>query len=348
MSVDVNDGDRQVYERELQGFLPAKIFDAHVHVFDHTCMVADRQCAPRSVAAKFGGCFTMEQCRGWAAALLPEQEFYLNSFGMPSYDYDRDASAAYSGAIADNRHSFAMALVAPRDDREAVIRRVEANRLIGYKPYLDFVEGKPKAEITIFDMLPAAQMEVADERGLAIMLHIPRRQRLADRVNQAQMVEICRRYPRTRIIFAHIGRAYYLQNVMGMLDGIAGCANAYVDTAMVNHEGVLEYTFRNFPRERIVFGSDAPVACLHGKSVEVNNQYAYLMAEDYEIGTSIHDERHAVSFTTFYYEQLRGIKLAAERAGLSRGEIEGILFNNAMGLFRAVAEHNYGSRRDCV
>lgn len=342
MTIDITEADRRVYEREMKGFLPARIFDAHVHVLDRSCLKPGYQFPPRSIWAKFGGVFTLEQCLAWARAILPDQEYHLNSFGNPSFDSDLDASAAYSGRIADNRRSFAMALVAPRDSREAVIRRVEENRLIGYKPYLEFVEGKRKADITIHDMLPAPQMEAADERGLAIMLHIPRPERLTDPVNQTQMVDICRRYPRTKIIFAHIGRAYYLQNVIGMLDGIAACPNAYVDTAMVNHEGVLEYTFRNFPRDRILFGSDAPVACLHGKSVEINNQYAYLMAEDYEIGTSIVDTRHAVTFTTFFHEQLRGIKLAAERAGWSRSEVEDFFFNNAHRLFTAVAERNYG------
>jgi hypothetical protein len=149
-----------------------------------------------------------------------------------------------------------------------------------------------------------------------------------------------------KIIFAHIGRAYYLSNVIGFLDGIAACPNAYVDSAMVNHEGVLEYTFRNFPRNRILFGSDAPVAFLRGKSVEINNQYAYLMGEEYAIGTSIHDARHAVSFTTFFYEQLRGIKLAAERAGWSGREVEDFFFNNASRLFLEVAARNCGSRKD--
>ena len=110
---------------------------------------------------------------------------------------------------------------------------------------------------------------------------------------------------------------------------------------MVNHADVLEYTFRHFPRDRILFGSDAPIACLPGKSVEINNQYAYLMGEDYEIGTSIYDAQHAVTFTSFFYEQLRGIKLAAARAGLSRDEVEGILFNNAHRLFADVAQRNY-------
>ncbi len=343
MTVDVRDTDRQVYEQELKGFLPARIFDAHVHVLDPSCLVPGYQHPPRHVFSKVGGVFTHAQCMAWAKALVPEQEFHYNGFGLPSYDSDRDASAAYCGRITDNRHFFGMALVSPRDSREAVTRRVVENRLIGYKPYLEFVEGKPKADITIDDMLPAAQMEAADARGLIVMLHIPRPERLTDPVNQAQMVALCRRYPGAKIIFAHIGRAYFLQNILGMLEGIAACPNAYVDTAMVNHEGVLEYTFRNFPRDRILFGSDMPIACLHGKSVEVNNQYAYLMGEDYAIGTSLYDADHAVTFTTFFHEQLRGIKLAAERAGLSRTEIENVFFNNASRLFTAAAVRNYGA-----
>ncbi|MDC0935562.1 amidohydrolase family protein [Pirellulales bacterium] len=336
-----SDTDRQIYEQELCDFLPAKIFDSHIHMFDRSCLVPGFEFPPQNVFQKFAGTFTIEQCQEWIQALLPQQEFHLNSFGYPSYDSDLDASAVYSGRISDNRRYFGMALVSPRDSVEAVTRRVEDNQLIGYKPYLEFVEGKPKDEITIEDMLPAGQMQVADERGLAITLHIPRSTRMADPVNQTQMVEYCRRYSNIRIIFAHVGRAYSLNYVIGLLDAIADCPNAYIDTAMVNHEGVLEYAFHNFPRDRILFGSDAPIAFLIGKSVEINNQYAYLMGEDYEIGTSIYDAKHAVTFTNFFYEQLRGLKLAAKRAQLSASEIEDLFFNNSSRLFTEVAERNY-------
>jgi hypothetical protein len=230
-----------------------------------------------------------------------------------------------------------MALVSPHDSIASVQTRIIANRLVGYKPYLNFVDWKKKDEITIFDMLPDEQMEYANANELAVTLHIPRPDRLADPVNQQQMVELCSRYPLTKIIFAHIGRAYYLQNAIGCLSGIAECPNAYIDTAMVNHEGVLEYAFNNFPRERILFGTDAPIALLRGKSVEINNQYAYLMGEDYQIGSYIYDAGHAVEFTLFYYEQLRAIKLAAGRAGLSSAEIENIFWGNAFRLFSQTA-----------
>ncbi len=342
MSIDYTDADRRVYERELRGFLPEKIMDAHIHIFDQSCLNEGAKFSAQNVFHKFGGVFSFEQCLKWAGKWLPDQRFHLNCFGQPSFESDLEASADYCGKISDNKRYFGMALVSPHDSAEAITRRVERNHLIGYKPYLDFVDWKEPRDITIGDMLPAPQMEAADARGLAVMLHIPRGERLADPVNQRQMVELCQRYPRTQIIFAHIGRAYYLSNVTGFLEGIAACPNAYIDTAMVNHEGVLEYAFKHFPRERILFGSDAPIAFLRGKSVEINNQYAYLMAEDYAIGSSIFDAHQAVTFTSFYYEQLRGIKLAAERSDLDRVEIENLFFNNAQRLCLSVAGNNYG------
>ena len=344
MSVDFNECDRLIYERELRGFLPARIFDAHVHLFDRSCLRPETRFTDNHFYQKVGGAFSLEQYLDWVEELFPEQTFHVNAFGHPTYESDLEASAVFSGRCSDNRRFFGMAMVSPRDTAEEVVRRVTDNKLIGYKPYLTFVEGKAAGDITIFDMLPADQMQAADERGLAVTLHIPRAGRLADPVNQRQMVELCKRYPRAQIIFAHIGRAYYLSSVVGFLDGIAACPNAYIDTAMINHEGVLEYAFRKFPRDRILFGSDAPIALLRGKSIEVNNQYAYLMGENYAIGTSVFDAGRAIDYTTFFYEQLRGIRLAAERAALSSAELDDFFFNNADRLFRAVAQPYFAGK----
>lgn len=342
MAVDANPADRLIYEQELRSFLPEKIFDAHVHLFEESSIPPDYQFPPKSCFRKFGGRFRMEDYRDNVEALLPDQTVYLNHFGFPEAEFDRDNAAIYTGTASDNRRSYGMAIVSPRDGIAEVVNRIARNRLIGYKPYAGLVDGVPSEDITIADMLTPEQMGYANENGLAVTLHIPRDGRLADPVNQRDMVEICRRYPHAQIVFAHIGRAYYLRSVIGFLDGIARCPNAFIDTAMVNHEGVLEYAFRNFPRERILWGSDAPVAFLRGKSVEINNQYAYLMGEDYQIGTSLFDANGTVEFTFFLYEQLRGVKSAAAGVGLSRLEIENIFFGNACRLFSSIAKNlNY-------
>lgn len=328
--------DHRIYEKEFRDWLPKKIFDSHVHVFDESNFQADYKLPERSCYQKFNGTFTLEQCLDIVDALLPDQEFSMNCFGSPHAKADLDAACKYIGQIADNKRIFGMALVSPKDDIKTVKHRINDYSLVGYKPYHNFVDWMDYEAVTIFDMLTPEQMEFANEKGLAITLHIPKAARLADPDNQKQMVEICQRYPNAKIIFAHIGRAYFMNNIIGFLDKISKCENAYMDTAMVNHPGVLEYTFNNFPRERIVFGSDAPIAFLRGKSLEINNQYAYLMGEDYAIGSTIYDTNKIVQFTTFFYEQLRGIKEATSKAGFSRKELEDFFYNNIYNLLTGI------------
>jgi hypothetical protein len=197
-------------------------------------------------------------------------------------------------------------------------------------------------------MLPAAQMELADGLGLVIMLHVSRPLRLADPDNQREVCELADRYPRANIVLAHIGRAYYLSSVVGHLERIRERPNVYVDLAMLNHWEVLEYLFRRFPRERILFGTDMPVSCLGGKSVEINDQYAYVVERDLRIGSMIWDAEGVIEFTTFYYEELRAIRKAAERVGLTRQEIEGVFFRNAMTLLNGVARRLTAAPRNAA
>jgi len=48
-----NANDRQIYEREFRDWLPKKIFDSHVHVFDETNFKADYEMPEKSCFQKF-------------------------------------------------------------------------------------------------------------------------------------------------------------------------------------------------------------------------------------------------------------------------------------------------------
>ncbi len=335
--------DVRIYEEELREWLPPRILDVHVHVFERTCFPAEYRFPPKSCYRKFGCRHTLEQCLEISRILLPDMEFGMLCFGTPERSANREKASAYTGSVCDNKRIFGLTLVSPEDTVAEIEERIQRDRLIGYKPYHNLVAWKEAEAVTIPDMLPDEQMRLANDLGLAITLHIPRAGRLADPDNQEEMVALCERYPNAQIIVAHIGRAYFRRNVVGMLDELARRPNAWLDTAMVNHPGVLEYAFTHFPKERILFGSDAPVAWLRGKSVEINHQYAYLMGEDYAIGTSIHDAHHAVEFTFFYYEMLRGIREAAAKAGLSPKDVEGLFHTNAHTLLSGIAARLFGA-----
>jgi hypothetical protein len=262
--------------------------------------------------------------------LLPEQKFTFTGFGCPNHATDR---SQVPGPLEEG--DFTEVLLSPEDPAEVVQERVEKTGSIGVKPYLNYAAKfykKTAAEVEIKDMLTPSQLAYLDKAKLAITLHIPRPDRFSDPVNRSQMLELCEKHPDIKFIFAHIGRAYFMRGIHeAHIEDFIKFPNAYFDTAMINHAGVLKYTFDHFPAERILFGSDAPIALLRGKSVEINHQYAYLMGEDYNIGTAICDTDHVVDFTTFYFEQLRAIIEATPADALEK-----VLYSNAQKLFNEV------------
>ena len=330
MSILQNEMDSRIYREELQSRLPGRIHDCHAHLWERSAFPADFKIPPQSYMNRFGGEFTPELFRKVMKELLPEQQFTFTAFGCPDHYTDR---SKVPGPLAEG--DFSEVLLSPADPAEVIQERIEKNGCIGVKPYLNYAAEfyqKTANDVEIKDMITPEQLDYLNRSKLAVTLHIPRPGRFSDPVNRRQMLELCEKYPDIKFIFAHIGRAYFMQGIFeAEIEEFIQYPNAYFDTAMINHEGVLKYTFDHFPAERILFGSDAPIALLRGKSVEINNQYAYLMGENYAIGTSIIDTGHAVEFTTFYFEQLRAILNATPADALEK-----VLYSNAQKLFNEV------------
>jgi hypothetical protein len=220
------------------------------------------------------------------------------------------------------------------DTPEALRMEVEGGRFLGLKPYLNYVRKEDPNQVEIHEMLPAWAMDIVNELGLIVMLHIPRKQRLADPLNQRQIVEVCERYPRAKIVLAHIGRAYYVKNIVRHLDDLKDIPNLYFDLAMLNNWEVLEYLFREVVPEKILYGTDAPIAWAPGKSVEINDQYTYVTPVPWEL--SISDDHKKLQFTSFVYEELRAIRKAIERVGLGRDFVEGLFYGYGTALLDEV------------
>ena len=315
----LTDTDRKVYETELRDRLPDRIFDAHVHLLEKKDFPAGFQFKPKAVFGYFQGEFSVQDWEEFLPHLLPGKEVYYNAFNLPHNEVDRNATP---------RCRFNMSLISPRDPVEQLQSRMEKSRSIGVKPYW-YYSGKSAAETQIMDMMTAAQLKMLNDRKAVVTFHIPRPGRFEDPLNQRQMVQLCEEYPDVTFIFAHIGRAYYMQNIrLSNLEELSRYPNCYFDTAMLNHKEVFQYTLDHFPAERILFGTDAPIALLHGKSVEVNNSYLYLCAEDCLVGTMAYVPGMREVFTLFYYEQLRALLESVPETLHNK-----IFFENAWKLF---------------
>ena len=111
MNIDgfFNENDRAIYEKEFHDWLPEKIFDSHVHVFDETNFPIGRSLPEKHPSHKFSGIFTLEQCLEIVDIILPNQAFSMNCFGSPNVDADLEAASKYTGKISNNKNVGSMA-----------------------------------------------------------------------------------------------------------------------------------------------------------------------------------------------------------------------------------------------
>ncbi|HOL42336.1 MAG TPA: amidohydrolase family protein, partial [Methanospirillum sp.] len=121
----------------------------------------------------------------------------------------------------------------------------------------------------IKDMIGADEMEIAEKYGLPVLLHLPRKGRLADPDVQKDVQEYARMYPNTKIVLAHCGRCYHPDDMLASVSSIKDIKNVYLDTAMVMEPMVLQILFSEIDSSRIVFGTDIPIAMMRGRRVYV-------------------------------------------------------------------------------
>ena len=324
--------NRRIFESELEDFLPRRILDFHVHVFNEGV-------APPGEPFSSGGIdlmkYDLEDLRQDLDEIYPGRETVALCFGIPDVRFDYRRNNDYLAQACDQERFFALRLLDPTQDEPETLREeLSSGAFLGVKPYPVYPRFERESEVEIKDMLPDWSMESVDDLGQLVMLHIPRPGRLADPVNQEQLVRLCTRFPQAKIVLAHLGRAYYLKNIIGNLENLKDLPNLYYDLTMLNHWEVMEYGFSVLRPDRLLYGTDVPIALAPGKSVEINHQYTYVTPKPWAL--SISDDHQKLEFTSFLYEELRAIRKAVERLRLDRGFVEGLFYDNGMRLIREV------------
>jgi predicted TIM-barrel fold metal-dependent hydrolase len=337
MPFEVQELDRQFFSERLTGFLPRRIIDFHTHVwlreFQEVAPIETRGPTwPMRVATDH----SVEDLQATYRLLLPDQAVTPVIFGWPERDTDLERNNAYTGRVAREHGYPAFLVTAPEWTAQELERRVTAGGFVGLKPYLNRAPVHiPSAEITIYDFLPHAHLEVADQHGWIVLLHIPRPQRLKDPVNLAAMREIERRYPRARLVYAHIGRAYCPEDVGNALEVLSDTERLHFDFSANTCAPVMEMALRTFGPQRLLFGSDLPIVRMRMRRICTDDGYVNLVPpglygdvrDDPRMREVSPEEGKSLSF--FLYEMLFAFRRAAEAVGLSSADIEDVFHNNA-------------------
>lgn len=333
--------DRAIFEREFADWLPPRIFDVHTHSW----LPTHNQ---QPLAAEDFGLIFEAQGVSWEELaeayrlLFPGKTVEWLAFGMPLPVIDRVTNNDYIAAQTDNQQTFGLLIPGLDDSADELWRLLQRGRFVGFKPYLAYVTWKDREAIRITDFVRPAQLEVAHEHHLPIMLHVPRNGRLADRDNLDDLTMIARDYPDAKIILAHAGRAYARSLINAGLDVVADMPNMYFDFSNVQADSVIYDMLRRVPIERLMYGSDIPVATVRGKLLMLNGQRITITRKPFpwSITTS---EPNQLRCTFMGYEQIRAMKTACDELGIDAAGVEQLFYSNARQLVTSALQRVVGA-----
>ena len=326
--------DREVYERELASFLPDRIFDAHVHVSNSGI---------KSYGSHNGGSTWVDHINmdldvsGFLEInkqLFPRQRTEAMIFGACLTDIDE----ANRFTVNCNRgYDFPMLYRSDyAEEPEELEVRVKAGGFIGLKPYLSNCPSySPSREVRIFDYLPPAHLEIANRNGWIIMLHIPRDKRLGDPVNIAQIMEIEEKYPRIKLIVAHVGRAYTEADFGRAFEILKNTKNMMFDFTANLFTPAISEGIRTGGVERFLYGTDLPIASMRMYRIVENGDYFNVVPKGFYgdvTGQPHMREEESDKISLMVYEQLLALKRSAIELRLSDSDIEKIMYGNAKAL----------------
>ncbi len=314
--------------REYAAFVPHRVFDIHAHLV--------------TPAANLGShlqtqTLGLDRYLQDMQRLMPATNIDALLFGFPSRDNDRTHINSWLTAQLQSGASKGtfrgLVLTAPQDDREQVDRRLASGAFVGIKPYHVYAPGQDTSQAEIESFAPEWMWALCDAHEGLLMLHIMRDRALADPGNLATIRRLSLKYPRCRLMLAHIGRSFSYRAARDGLRQIADLGNVFVDTSAVTETDTIRKAIEVLGFERVLFGSDYPITDLRGRCVATGESFTWLYPEPESDSPAA---QSPTKMTLIGIESLLCLREACEDCGLGEPEIQAIFRGNAC---RLLASH---------
>lgn len=316
--------DSKIVAREIDAFVPPRVFDAHAHFYD-----ARHFTTPPGISREGPSSCGWGAYRDLMASILPKRELSGLFFALPAADLDVDAANDFTlQEVRRDARSRMQLMITPGTSPETIERYATDPKVVGLKVYHCFTGCKPTFEAPISAMITEDQLQVADAHGLAITLHMVRQQALGDPANQQALREYSRRFPNVRWILAHAARGFNIYDLQEGIDSIRDLDNMFCDTSAVTEPEAVAIVLQALGTQRVMYGSDFPVSHLRGRCVTVGDSFLWLSPENVDT-TAPYGE---VAMCWVGVESLRAHRLACRQLRLADADVEDMFHNNAVRL----------------
>ena len=346
---EVTANDKRIWEEELRDFLPEKILDVHTHVykrefFDPPTPGAHATVKWPSLVAKDN---PIEDLQETYRLLFPGKD--VKALMFISGRTGQEKNNAYLSQASRESGWPALYYSRPELSADELEKQIREGGFLGAKSYLNLAPAYiPTREVRIFDFFPKHQLERLNEMGAICMCHVPRDGRLKDQVNIQQILEIRREFPKLRFIVAHIGRAYTREDVADAFDYLTQEPETMYDFTANSCEYAITEVIRRCGVKHLMFGTDMPILRMRTHRIEENGTYVNLVPPGlyFDPLGDPHlrevSEEEAKTITFFAYEELLAFKRAAKTLGLTKEDVEDIMYNNANNLIEGARRDIYG------
>lgn len=322
-----DEADLALFRRELDSFVPDRIFDAHAHLWARGHVPPGSSPVFESAAQEVVG---LAEYRRLMAAMLVGREvagglFIPGAVAAQGADLAAENELVAREVAGDGRARSAL-LVSPEMDGDFVQAEARRLRPAALKCYHLRSAVRPTWDAELPQYLPEAHVWAAHEEGLCIVLHLVRPRALADPSNQYWIRRYCERFPHMKLILAHAGRGFNPYHTIEGIRQLCDLPNLWCDMAAVTEAGACEAIIKALGHERLLYGSDFPVSHLRGRCVAIGDGFVWLYEDTLDWNT--------ISFKPLQpvlvgLESLRALKQAAWHCRLTDSQVEDIFYNNA-------------------
>lgn len=326
--------DERFFCNHLAQRMPEALFDVHVHLNlpEHIPAISHARIAA-DWALECGLYLTVDEALAQAGMLFGKVRYSMAGFPWPIREADLEQNNRYLRKERAMGRTFPFMGVRPEWDAEKLDSQLCG--FCGLKPYPDFVAAVKGGQNSIFEFMPHAQLAVLNRHGKAVVLHLPRRDRLADPDNVRELLQMRQKYPDITIIIAHLGRSFcpiYLKKGLELMGPDA--SGFYFDTAAVINPTVYRLAFERLDYRQILYGTDAPIMYWHGKRVWTDTGYRNLCREAYSWNRHEEGLEAERNYTFVLYEQLKSILDVMDEMNFSSREKTAVFGENAQNILR--------------
>ena len=329
---ELNDTDKRLLTRALDGFVPERVFDVHAHLFHTRHFAAGKKPVFLDDNRGYGVPDFSEAMARW----MPGREVEGLFFGYPSAGNDRAGENAWLekevSPLVQSSNSRALVLAAPQDDPAEVRRLIQTGVFVGIKPYRLYADVADTREAEIESFAPEWMWEVCHDHDGIMVLHIMLADGITDPRNIAAIQRLCRRYPRCRLVLAHVARCFNYRHAREGLHAIADLDNVVLDSSAVTQAGAFRAALEILGPRRLIWGSDYMVSELRGSCISQGDGFTWIYSEDAAA------EKLTIfgQYTLVGIESLMCLREACEDTGMNGTDIADIFRNNAL---RVLAPH---------